>query len=144
MVRRKESRNVRSDKRPEFLFGAEKVLAGSIFSLLILHEMDAVCWKEWRLFGIGDDSIGRMIFIPVHIPVLLFLFIVHSSCRRRWANIFCRGLAIFLIVHFMLHVWAFSEGYFTDMFSFGLISAMVPASAAFLSVSFLRTRSSLG
>lgn len=144
MAEGKETRDVRLLKRPEFLFRVEKVMTSIFFSLLVLHEMDAVHWKEWRLFGIGDDSIGRMIFIAVHLPMLIFLFIAYSSYRQRWAYMFCRGLAMFLIVHFMLHIWAFSEGYFTDVFSFGLISVMVPASAAFLLISYLRTRSSLG
>jgi hypothetical protein len=27
------------------------------FVFLILHEMDAIFWKEWRIFGIKDDFI---------------------------------------------------------------------------------------
>ncbi|HNX60778.1 MAG TPA: hypothetical protein PKK43_16870, partial [Spirochaetota bacterium] len=118
MIRRSKSPDVPLNKRSEFLRRTERVLAGSVFSLLILHEMDAVCWKEWRLFGIGDDSIGRMIFISVHLPMVMFLFAAYSSFQKRWAYLFSRGLAVFILIHFLLHVWAYNEGYFTDVFSF--------------------------
>jgi hypothetical protein len=50
--------------------------------LLILHEMDAIYWKEWRIFGIDDDHQGRNGFLLVHIPlfmVLLFALIYSDT-----------------------------------------------------------------
>ncbi len=37
-------------------------------TLLIVHEMDSVHWKEWNLFGLPGGVEG---FLLVHIPLLL-------------------------------------------------------------------------
>ena len=37
-------------------------------TLLILHEMDSVYWKEWDLFGLPGGVEG---FLLVHIPLIL-------------------------------------------------------------------------
>jgi len=42
-------------------------LTGAV--LLIVHEMDSVYWKEWKLFGLPGEVTG---FLLIHIP-LLFL-----------------------------------------------------------------------
>jgi hypothetical protein len=124
----------------DFLIRFEKMSFCIICALLLLHEMDAVYWNEWRLFGLSSDYPGRVIFIAVHFPLIAFLFYVTTNFEKRWACITGRFLALFLIVHFFLHVRVFRDGYFADPISFGVISIMVPFSIVYIVVSILRVR----
>ena len=105
-------------------------------SLLILHEMDAVYWKEWQLFGLSDDFSGRNIFVLVHLPAYIF-----QSLHKKWAIRVSQIISLFLIVHFVLHLNAFkTENVFTETVSFGIISMMVPVAFVFLVSSWLYLR----
>ena len=85
-------------------------MAGHIFfylglSLLIIHEMDAIRCKEWRIFpGLSmlNDSWGYKIFLFAHIPLFLLLFIGLSGPGTNEPLI--NGLDIFFMVHVGLHI----------------------------------------
>ena len=72
-------------------------------ALILMHEMDAIRCREWRIFpGLSslDDRLGFRIFILAHIPIFYFVFreVLNGSASFRL------GFDIFLIVHMMLHI----------------------------------------
>ncbi len=74
-------------------------------SLLMLHEMDAIRCKEWRIFpGLSmlNDKTGHILFVFAHIP--LFFVIFWQLTNNHDLTSFRRGLSIFMIVHVGLHV----------------------------------------
>ena len=74
-------------------------------SLLILHEMDAVRCREWRIFpGLSmlSDKLGQIIFIFAHIP--LFFFILWKLSHSQDLSVFMKGFNVFMIVHLGLHI----------------------------------------
>ena len=93
-------------------------------TFLIMHEMDAIRCKEWRIFpGLTffDDSTGFQVFTFAHIPLFFFIFKgLNGANKEQW--IF--GLDIFLIVHVMLHViyLKHKRNEFTDWVSWTIIS----------------------
>jgi hypothetical protein len=95
------------------------------FILLMLHEMDAVFWKEWRKFGIKNDDIGRNVFVLAHIPIYLFLLTGLFYSDFIYGRIVSILLSVFLIFHFGLHLKFYSQNYFKENISFGIISAML-------------------
>jgi hypothetical protein len=74
-------------------------------SALLLHEMDAIDKKEWRLLFVlrrlPDDGALRW-FIVLHFPlfVALMALVAASSPTLRWVE---GGVDAFLIVHAGLH-----------------------------------------
>lgn len=81
----------------------EKVLLFVNLSLLILHEMDAVYCKEWKMFAFLkklSDSKGRLIFSALHFPlfVLIFLLVEYKFEIIFWV------LNVFLVFHFLVHL----------------------------------------
>lgn len=74
-------------------------------SLLIMHEMDAIRCKEWRIFpGLSmlSDKVGHIIFIFAHVPLFYFVFWKLTHCQNIEAFIY--GFNIFMIVHLGLHI----------------------------------------
>jgi hypothetical protein len=73
-------------------------------TFILLHEMDAVRCKEWRIFpglSLLNDFWGFRIFVLAHIPLFYFLFwqLVQPNNES-----FIKGLDIFFIVHVGLHL----------------------------------------
>jgi hypothetical protein len=100
------------------------------FSLLLLHEMDAIHWKEWRLFGFNEDTRGLQIFVAAHLP-LYALFLVSllkpdTTFGRTTSFVF----SAFLVIHFFLHLKALPLKIFNNLFSFGIISCIAVVSVA--------------
>lgn len=95
------------------------------FIAVIFHEMDAIFWKEWRLFGISDDLIGRKIFIVAHLPIYLIIILSINALQTLFGRIASLIFSSFLIAHFFLHYNALVESYFNDTFSFGIISCIL-------------------
>lgn len=93
----------------------------SNFSALTLHEMNAVTWKEWRVFGIVDDVLGERLFILVHFPLYFSLLSICTKTNAPIGRAVSIGLSAFLILHLCMHYAARKAGYFTDAFGFGLI-----------------------
>ena len=96
--------------------------------LLTLHEMDAVYWKEWRIFGIHDDQLGRKAFLLAHIAIFLLIFSALIHVDQPFGRIVSLILGSFLIVHFFLHLGAYSLGLFSEPLSAGIITAMLVVS----------------
>lgn len=92
--------------------------------LLLLHEMDAVFWQEWRLFGLTDDEFGRKLFILVHLPLFVFLLVGILNLGSRFGKVVSLVFSSFLVVHLFLHASPIGQGQFHGLFSSGIILAM--------------------
>lgn len=74
-------------------------------SFLVVHEMDAIRCKEWRIYpGLSflSDKVGQLIFIFAHIP--LFFIVFYQLTYNSDNNAFIKGFDIFMIVHIGLHL----------------------------------------
>ncbi len=74
-------------------------------SLIIIHEMDAIRCKEWRIFpGLSmlDNKTGQTIFLFAHVPIFYWIFWMFNNSA--YIETFRTGFDIFLIVHFGLHL----------------------------------------
>jgi hypothetical protein len=75
-------------------------------SLIILHEMDAMRLKEWRIIpvlSICSDNLGQLIFSLAHIPLFIWFFWAMShNCNL---NRLIFWFDIFLIIHVFLHLF---------------------------------------
>ena len=74
-------------------------------SLILMHEMDAIRCKEWRIFPglslIKDDKLGFILFTFLHIPLFYFVFhylFMEVNMKFRF------GLDYFFIIHLGLHI----------------------------------------
>jgi hypothetical protein len=73
-------------------------------TFILMHEMDAIRCKEWRIFpglSLLDDLWGFRIFMVAHIPLFFFLFMGLSQTENS-RLIF--GLDVFFIIHVGLHL----------------------------------------
>lgn len=90
--------------------------------LIILHEVDAAYWKEWKLFrALGDwkpfqaleelsDQKGLAVFLLAHLPllfVLLYGLMLMNNGEGLWYSLF---LSSFLILHFFVHQLTIKKG----------------------------------
>lgn len=70
------------------------------FSVLLLHELDAIQQQEWRFFfswtGMSDTTAYRL-FVAAHLPLILGLLAGMGQPIVQY------GLAIFLILHAGAH-----------------------------------------
>jgi hypothetical protein len=90
----------------------EEILLFTNLSLLILHEMDAIHCKEWKLFGFLSklpDSTGRIIFSILHLPLFIIIFFLIEY----QFEIFFWILNIFLVFHLLIH-WIFNKHKFNN------------------------------
>ena len=72
-------------------------------ALVLMHEMDAVRCKEWRIFpglSLLEDKAGMVTFIFLHIP--LFYWVIYEISVGKQS--FIVGFNIFLVVHLFLHI----------------------------------------
>ena len=93
-------------------------------SLLLMHEMDAIRCREWRIFpgmSMLNDSIAQPVFIFVHIP--LFYFIIWQLVNSKKIEKFIFGFSIFMIIHLGLHILFLKHknNEFTDWISWTII-----------------------
>ena len=84
----------------------EAVLFLIIISLLLVHEMDAIRAKEWRLFivlkDIAEETAYR-IFTSIHL-LLYFVILYFLICGGAITNYVTKLIIdIFLLVHAILH-----------------------------------------
>ncbi|MBD2769515.1 hypothetical protein IC235_16630 [Hymenobacter sp. BT664] len=102
------------------------------FSLLLLHEMDAVRCREWRIFpGLSglSDAWGKRLFFLVHIPIYYFMLVALAGEASRPG--FIRGMSLFMLVHGGLHLlflWH-PQNEFTDRGSWSIIAGAAAAGA---------------
>lgn len=95
------------------------------FCFLLVHEMDAVRCKEWKIFpvlsGMRDET-GYVVFTALHLPIyaLLFWGIFGGGGVSRGL---IAGLDLFFIVHVLLHLIFYNhpENRFRSPFSYTLI-----------------------
>jgi hypothetical protein len=95
------------------------------FCFLLVHEMDAIRCKEWRVFPLTsrmDEELGYLVFTAVHIPLyaLLLWGLYGGDDSGRWLIV---GLDTFFVVHVGLHVLYLNhpEYRFRSVFSWVLI-----------------------
>ncbi|MEO1438468.1 MAG: DUF6713 family protein [Bacteroidota bacterium] len=72
-------------------------------SFILLHELDAIRCKEWRIFpGLSalDDRMGFIVFTFLHVP--LFYWVLAALQVNNTA--FRAGFDYFLIIHLGLHI----------------------------------------
>lgn len=109
-------------------------------SLLLIHEMDAIRRKEWKLFVFlknMDDEKAYSIFTAAHLPLYaLVLFLVGTNSN---VVIITMGwiISIFLIFHGIIH-WFFrrkESNAFNRVFSKLIIYSM--SCVAVISIGFL-------
>lgn len=81
-----------------------KILFCLNFTLILLHEMDAIKNKEWKMFiwlKSMKDNKGYKIFTALHLP-LYFLAILALIDKNFYLELSI-GLDIFLIFHLIIH-----------------------------------------
>lgn len=95
-------------------------------SFMLLHEMDAIRCREWRIFpglSLLNDSWGLKVFMAAHLP--LFFLLLWSLSDASLINQSIYGLNIFFIVHFVLHLLFLfhKKNEFKDWISWTIISS---------------------
>lgn len=74
-------------------------------SFLLLHEMDAIRCKEWRIFPglhLLNDKWGHIVFVFAHVP--LFFWVLWELTHSANLEGFIRGFNIFMVIHLGLHI----------------------------------------
>lgn len=105
----------------------EPIVISTIYALLLVHEMDAIRRKEWKMFVILkdlDDKIAYMVFTILHIPIYcLVLYFTITLVDKTVLYMIIDG---FLIVHTVLHVFfeKHKDNQLKNWFSRGLIYGM--------------------
>ena len=92
-------------------------------AFILLHEMDAVRCREWRIFpGLSylNDTWGLRLFLWAHIPLYFFLLVPLGQTDP---NGLIYGLNIFFIVHVGLHLLFLlhPKNEFKDILSWSII-----------------------
>ena len=106
----------------------EVLLVG--IALILMHEMDAIRCKEWRIIpGLSylNEKLGFKIFILVHLPIFYWAL----SKFLKGSESFIIGFDIFLIIHLMLHIiFIFhKKNEFKDLISWSIIIGAGPCGA---------------
>ncbi|MEM8784770.1 MAG: DUF6713 family protein [Pseudomonadota bacterium] len=77
-------------------------------TFLLLHEMDAVRCREWRILPVTaflSDRTGFVVFMALHIPLYFFGFLALTGAYGTGvAETTAFWLSIFFIVHLVLHM----------------------------------------
>jgi hypothetical protein len=94
-------------------------------SFIVMHEMDAIRCREWRIFpGISllKESAGFIVFMLAHIPLYVLLF--WSLMARENTEAVIKGLNMFFIIHMGLHLLFLmhTDNEFKDFLSWFIIS----------------------
>lgn len=107
----------------------ELILFTTILSLLLVHEMDAIRTKEWKMFTVLKDMAEEKayrVFAIIHLPLyIIVLYLI--SCGGATSNYVLKlFIDIFLLGHSVIH-YGFrnhkSNG-FQSLFSKGIIYLM--------------------
>ena len=76
------------------------------FCFLLVHEMDAIRCKEWKLFPVTSkmgDEVGYVTFTILHVP-LYALLLWELLGGDREDRVLLAGLDVFFVVHVVLHL----------------------------------------
>jgi len=101
---------------------------GSLFT----HELDAVPNHEWRglpLLQSLPDETAMVVFIAAHVPLFAVLIALVASTHARVRALSRLGVAVFLLVHGLMHVLSMGEA--TYEFSSTLSSLLIFGGSAF-------------
>lgn len=90
---------------------------------ILMHEMDAIRCKEWRIFpGLSflNDKAGLIVFIFVHVPLFYWILLEIQLNDEK----FTYGFDYFLMLHFILHLLFLihKKNEFKDWISWTIIS----------------------
>ena len=93
-------------------------------TFIIMHEMDAIRCKEWRIFpGMSslNDYWGFRVFMVIHVP--LFVLLLYGIISAPDPASVRTGLDYFFIIHGFLHVLLLkhSKNEFKDWISWVII-----------------------
>ena len=84
------------------------------FSLLAVHEMDAMTHAEWRLLpGLSalPDETGRDAFIWLHIP--LYIGLIWAIFFSSWQQLVGRTFSVAMIAHAVAHFVLSGHAHYT-------------------------------
>lgn len=76
-------------------------------TLLILHEMDAIKAKEWRMFIILKDmneEIAYKVFSIIHFPLYFVILFLMLQFKQSTNSLFFIIIDILLILHTFIHL----------------------------------------
>lgn len=95
--------------------------------LFILHEIDAIRCKEWRIFpglSLLNEQMGYVLFLLAHIP--LFFLIYEGLTPIQSSSAFIKGFDIFMILHLIVHLLFIKhkKNEFKDYISWTLITGI--------------------
>jgi hypothetical protein len=82
-------------------------LANSV--LLINHEIDSACWKEWELFKLPGGITG---FLLLHFPLLFVILwgLILVSRHSSWGLVFSLLLCLGGLFAFAVHTYFLRKG----------------------------------
>ncbi|MEM6806304.1 MAG: DUF6713 family protein [Bacteroidota bacterium] len=94
------------------------------FSFILMHEMDAIRCREWRIFpalSLLEEKLAFPIFMLAHIP--LYFFPLYYLQILVDPSPLIHGLDYFFIIHFFLHLLFLKHknNEFTDLISWIII-----------------------
>ena len=103
----------------------ENILLFTNLGLLLLHEIDAICCKEWKMFVFLNklkNEKAKIIFILLHVPLIIIIFFLIKYRLETFFWIF----NIFLIFHLLLHKIFYKHKFnnFKSIYSSVLIMTM--------------------
>ncbi len=83
----------------------EQLLFSAILALLLIHEMDAIRAKEWRMFAVLKDMVEETaykVFVIIHFP--LYLSALYALSNEGTASFSLQIIIdVFLLGHAILH-----------------------------------------
>lgn len=94
-------------------------------SFFVLHEMDAIRCREWRIFpglSLLSDKVGQLVFLLIHLPLFYAIFLQLADIQH--AAAFIKGFSIFMLIHLVLHLLFLKHknNEFKDWISWTIIS----------------------
>jgi len=96
-------------------------------SLFLVHEMDAIRCREWKMFPVLsslNDKYGYIIFTLLHLPLFIAIFWLVTDPST--IEIFTKVFDVFMIAHFVLHLifLKHKNNRFKDIFSWSVITGI--------------------
>ena len=107
----------------------ESILFIVIISLLLVHEMDAIRAKEWKMFIVLKDmeeEAAYKFFVLIHLPLYVVAFYILYDGGIMASYVLKIVIDIFLLVHAIIH-YGFrnhSHNGFKSIFSKNIIYSM--------------------
>lgn len=86
----------------------KSILFTAIFSLLLIHEMDAIRTKEWKMFIILKDmaeEAAYKVFAILHWPLYFIALYIMVNGGRNTNLVLEIMLDVFLVIHSIIHFY---------------------------------------